>query len=177
MSNYIKINGEWKKVLDIYKKVNSEWVLQTDIQSSILTSNIYLYSNVHDYSMDYLTFQILENGVIPWKQNTTAKTIEYSLNNGAWTSITSTSSGVMINVSQGDTIRFRGNNATYCSDNKSQYSGFGLGEDGNNGDYVSNAASFNVEGNIMSLIYGDNFINQTSFPSGQYNLCSLVVQV
>ena len=142
-------------------------------KQSQVVSETCIYSDVHDYSMDYLTFQILENGVIPWKQNTTAKTIEYSLNAGPWTSITSTSNGVMINVSQGDTIRFRGTNAVYCNANKSQYSGFGLGESGTNGDYVSNAASFNVEGNIMSLIYGDNFINQTSFPSGTYNFCSL----
>ena len=142
-------------------------------KQSQVVSETCIYSNVHDYSMDYLTFQILENGVIPWKANTVTKTIEYSLNAGTWTSITSTSDGVMINVSQGDNIRFRGNNAQYCNGNKSQYSGFGLGESGTNGDYVSNAASFNVEGNVMSLIYGDNFINQTSFPSGTYNLCSL----
>ena len=141
-------------------------------QSQVISETC-IYSNIHDYSMDYLTFQILENGVIPWKANTTTKTIEYSLNNRAWTSITSTANGVMISVSQGDTIRFRGNNTTYCNANKEQYSGFGLGQAGANGDYVSNAASFNVEGNVMSLIYGDNFINQTSFPSGTYNLCSL----
>lgn len=142
-------------------------------KQSPVVSETCIYSDIHDYSMDYLTFQILENGVIPWKANTTTKTIEYSLNAGPWTSITSTAGGVMINVSQGDTIRFRGNNATYCNANKEQYSGFGLGQSGANGDYVSNAASFNAEGNVMSLIYGDNFINQTSFPSGTYNLCSL----
>ena len=141
-------------------------------QSQVVSENC-IYSNVHDYSMDYLTFQILENGVIPWKANTVTKTIEYSLNAGPWTSITSTANGVMINVSQGDTIRFRGTNNVYCNGNKAQYSGFGLGESGTNGNYVSNAASFNVEGNVMSLIYGDNFINHISFPSGTYNLCSL----
>ena len=141
-------------------------------KQSQVVSDTCIYSNVHDYSMDYFTLVALESGVIPWKQNTTAKTIEYSLNNGTWTSITSTSSTV-INVSQGDVIRFKGTNQTYCSGNKTQYSGFGLGESGNNGEYFTNAASFNVEGNIMSLIYGDNFINQTSFNGGTYNFCSL----
>ena len=46
MADYIKINGEWKEVLDVYKKVNGEWILQTDYQSSILSSNIYIYSTV-----------------------------------------------------------------------------------------------------------------------------------
>ena len=167
--NFVQYSGPIPILDDTYVQAYS---MLRGKQSQVVSETC-IYSDVHDYSMDYLTFQILENGVIPWKQNTVAKTIEYSLNAGSWVSITSTSSGVMINVSQGDTIRFRGTNNVYCNGNKSQYSGFGLGESGTNGDYVSNAASFNVEGNIMSLIYGDNFINQTSFPSGTYNLCSL----
>jgi len=167
--NFIQYSGPISILDDTYVQAYS---MLRGKQSQVVSETC-IYSNVHDYSMDYLTFQILENGVILWKQNTVSKTIEYSLNAGPWTSITSTSSGVMINVSQGDNIRFRGTNNVYCNGNKTQYSGFGLGESGTNGDYVSNAASFNVEGNIMSLIYGDNFINQTSFPSGTYNLCSL----
>ena len=46
MADYIKINGEWKEVLDVYRKINGEWVVQTDVQSSILQSNIYFYSEV-----------------------------------------------------------------------------------------------------------------------------------
>ena len=46
MAQYIKLNGEWVEVLDVYKKENGEWVLQTDIQSSIIQSNIYFYSEV-----------------------------------------------------------------------------------------------------------------------------------
>jgi glycosyltransferase involved in cell wall biosynthesis len=46
MADYIKINGEWKEVLDVYRKIDGQWVLQTDVQSSILQSNIYFYSEV-----------------------------------------------------------------------------------------------------------------------------------
>ena len=167
--SFIQYNGPIPILDDTYVQAYS---MLRGKQSQVVSETC-IYSDVHDYSMDYLTFQILENGVIPWKQNTTSKTIEYSLNNGAWTSITSTAAGVTINVSQGDIIRFRGTNQTYCSGNKTQYSGFGLGESGTNGTYFTNAASFNVEGNIMSLIYGDNFINQTSFNGGTYNFCSM----
>lgn len=88
------------------------------------------------------------------------KTIQYSLNDGAWTSITATSAGVSIPVVADDVIRFRGSNNTYAKD-KSNYSGFEGG-----------TANFNVEGNIMSLVNGDNFAG-TSTLSGTYNFCSI----
>ena len=46
MSQYIKLNNEWVEVLDVYRKENGEWILQTDVQSSIIQSNIYFYSEV-----------------------------------------------------------------------------------------------------------------------------------
>ena len=142
--------------------------------SDIITENC-IYSNVHDYSLDYLTFKILTAGNIVWRANgSLTKTIEYSLNNGAWTSITSSSTPITISVVANDTIRFRGTNNSYAT-SKSAYSGFGYGEAGTSGqsNYDTNAAEFNVEGNIMSLIYGDNFVNTTTFNSGTYNFCSL----
>lgn len=142
-------------------------------KQSQVVSETCIYSNVHDYSMDYLTFEILSNGTVWWQGNGSVnRTIEYSLNNGPWTSITANSSGVSINVSTGNTVRFRGTNASYAND-KNNYSGFGYGQLGANGDYHSGAAEFNISGNIMSLIYGDNFINQTTFNGGTYNFCSM----
>ena len=142
-------------------------------KQSPVVSETCIYSNIHDYSMDYLTFEILSNGTVWWQGNGSVnRTIEYSLNNGAWTSITATAAGVSINVTAGSTVRWRGTNASYASD-KNNYSGFGLGQSGSNGDYHSGAAEFNISGNIMSLIYGDNFINQTTFNGGTYNFCSI----
>ena len=46
MSDFIKLNGEWIEILDVYKKINGEWSIQTDISSSIVSSNIYIYSEV-----------------------------------------------------------------------------------------------------------------------------------
>ena len=119
----------------------------------------------HDYSHDYLTFEALESGNITWKTigtSSPAKTISYSINNGAWTSISSSSSGTNISVSAGDKVRFKGNESSYATSNN-VYSGF----------ENQSGAKFNIYGNIMSLIYGDNFIGQTSFNGGTYNLCSI----
>ena len=116
----------------------------------------------HDYSADYLTFRVLTPGTICWKSfGSVTNSIEYSLNNGAWTSITSTSEGATISVVQGDLVRFRGSNTAYATD-KDNYSGFEGG-----------TATYDIEGNIMSLLYGDDFAENTTLPNSNYIFCSL----
>ena len=169
--SFIQYNGPISIIEDTYVQAYS---MLRGKQSTVV-SDTCIYSEVHDYSMDYLTFRILSNGNVFWRSNgSLAKTIEYSINNGTWTSITASTAPVTIPVSTGDIVRFKGTNQSYAT-SKSAYSGFGQGEAGTSGQstYDNNAAEFNIEGNIMSLIYGDNFIGQTSFPSGTYNLCSL----
>lgn len=142
--------------------------------SSVVTQNCE-YSPVHHYENDYLTFRALTNGKIYLHSNGgVAKTIDYSLNGGEWTSITATPSSTTIDVLTSDVVRFRGENASYAT-SKSGYTGFGQGEYGTSGQesYDSDAATVDVEGNIMSLIYGDNFVGQTTFSGGTYNFCSI----
>ena len=108
-------------------------------------------------SKEPLTFSILSAGTIIWRASNTsiAKTIEYKLNNGAWASITSNtgSSAPTITVNSGDKLQFRGNNAQY-STNYSNYNSFS-----------GSTASFEAKGNIMSLIYGDDFKNKLTISS------------
>ncbi len=116
----------------------------------------------HDYSADYLTFRVLAPGTICWKAfGDLTKTIEYKINDGEWTSITSTSAGVTISVVKDDLVRFRGTNTAYAT-SKSAYSGFEGG-----------TATYDIEGNIMSLLYGDNFAESTTLPDSTYTFCSL----
>ena len=130
-------------------------------ESSVTVSEMCIYDPTHDYSKDYLTLRVLSGGTIAWNSIGTgqAKGIQYSINNGTWTSITASTTAT-ISVSTGDVVRFKGTNSKYASD-KNNYSGFEGG-----------TASFNIEGNIMSLIYGDNFDGQTAM-TGTYNFCSL----
>lgn len=109
----------------------------------------------YDYSNDYLTFDILSDGNIMWKKGTyiTEKTISYSKNGGEWINITSTSSGASISVTTGDNIRFKGNNNAYMS----RISGYSTDQKCANS--FETTCLFNIKGNIMSLINGDNFIN------------------
>ena len=131
-----------------------------------LTSDVATWSNAHhDYSQDYLTFDIISGGTIKWKSNGSGatKTISYSINNGAWADITSSSSAT-ITVSAGDVVRFKGSNTTYCNANKSNYSGFADG-----------TATFNISGNIMSMTAGDNFADVTTLP-GTWTFCQFFKQ-
>ena len=114
------------------------------------TGNVTAYQEaVPDFSTEPLTFNILSAGTINWtaSDSSASKTIDYKLNDSPnWASITSNMEGAKINVNAGDKLQFRGNNAQYGIDDEN-YNSFG------------GSALFESEGNIMSLIYGDNFKN------------------
>ena len=116
----------------------------------------------HDYSQDYLTFRILTGGTIMWKAyGDLTKTIQYSIDNGAWTDWTSTSDGATISVQAGNLVRLRGTAYPYAT-SKDAYSGFEGG-----------SATYDIEGNIHSLIYKDNFAENNTMPDNTYMFCSL----
>ena len=130
-------------------------------QTSTTVSETCEYTPEHDYSQDYLTFRVLTSGTIGWKAyGGLTKTIEYSIDDGAWTSLTSTSGSATFSVSPGSVVRFRGSETTYATD-KNTYSGFEGG-----------TATFDIEGNVMSLLYDDNFVGNTTLTS-DYVFCSL----
>lgn len=107
-----------------------------------------------DYSTLYTTMEILTGGTINWTEvggSTVGAELSYSLNDGNWTALPT---GSTINVSAGDKVRFKGNNPRY-----SNSAGGGC-------TFSGSTASFNLYGNIMSLIYGDNFEGQASVSSG-----------
>lgn len=115
-------------------------------------------------SANYLTMEVLTGGTIYWSRgisSSIATTISYSKDNGeTWTSITSGENwGPTINLSAGDTVIFKGTNEGY---------GTGRGYFRENG--YGNLA-FNLSGNIMSLIYGDNFFGKKSITSGDTFEC------
>ena len=116
-----------------------------------------------------LTFNIISGGTINWTASDSSNTItiEYKLNGGEWVSITSNTgaSAPTITVNTGDKIKFRGSNTSYGT-SASSYSTFG-----------NSTASFEVEGNIMSLINNTNFATLTALQSnytfnGLFNGCT-----
>lgn len=123
----------------------------------------------NSYYTQYLTIRITGAGKLKWYSQSTSsrKTISYSKNNGiSWTNVTAAtgSSGTTISVSVGDVIIFKGTNNNYSNNTSSANSCF-----------RNSTARFTVEGNIMSLIYGDNFVGNDEFPanSGSFHLCRM----
>lgn len=133
-------------------------------ETSTTVTETCIYDPTHHYENDYLTFVILSGGTIQWNSFGSGynKAIEYSINNGPWTSVSASPSGTSstFSVAENDVVRFRGTNSVYAG-SKSNYAGFDGG-----------TAIFNIEGNIMSLVYGDNFVNNTAL-TGTYNFCSI----
>ena len=106
---------------------------------------------------DYLTFDIISGGTINWSfvnmdgdATKTGRDLDYSLNNGDWTTINSTN-GAVIYVNDGDVVRFRGKFDNYEDQTMAAYSTF-----------RDSTATFNVKGNIMSLLDYENMENDTA---------------
>ena len=131
------------------------WVSLTE-ENMALNYNKKQLPPPHDYSVDPLTFKILSSGNISWVAKKTAytATIEYSKDNGnTWVSITSTTAGTSFNVNAGDTIQFKGDNATYSNTVS------------NNNMFSGSTAMFEAEGNIMSLIDSTGYTTATRLAS------------
>lgn len=112
------------------------------------------------YDTQYLTIESTsDNNTIYWRSNVSnqGKTISASTDNGeTWTTYTSSNSGsgtTIATLNTGDKVLVKGTNATYF-----QYAALG---------YFDSDGQFIVYGNIMSLVYGDNFSGQTTLTSGE----------
>ena len=104
---------------------------------------------------NYLAMDVLTPGTITWNASdaNNTKTIEYSKNGGEWTSITSSTAGEAINVTTGDEVRFRGTNLIYASSDSS-FNNF------------KGTATYDLKGNIASIMWGDDFETHTTITTG-----------
>lgn len=117
---------------------------------------------VHDYSQDYFTTIAKESGTITFTYTSGATTdaftsMSYKKNDGEWITIQyDPSNGNTINVSvnSGDKVQWKGiNNAFRYYDESTEEETYG---------YFISTHTVDVEGNIMSLLYGDNFSDKRS---------------
>ena len=136
--------------------------LGTTTLGSIYLGSTKLWPLSTDYSKEYLTFESLaDNNTITWTftgSDPIQNVIYWSKNGTSWTSAIASTSDTPVSLAtlnKGEKMYLKGENVTYAL-STSEYSHF-------NSDY-----EFNVSGNIMSLIYGDNFIGQTTL-SSSYN--------
>ena len=111
-------------------------------------------SEEHDYSQDYFTAVIKSNGTIKFSGATANHRLSYSKNEGeTWSN---PNRSIDIVVSEGDRVLFKGVNSAPNQN-------YGIG-------FFSTTSYFDVEGNIMSLLNGDNFKNGTLLDYSFVNL-------
>ena len=106
-----------------------------------------------DYSKEYFTIEALEDGLtVQLSENASY----YRIDNGEWMSLAADTETQSIN--SGQKISFKITNPKMP---------FGIGV------FTVNKA-FNVEGNVMSLLYGDDFVGQTDLSGKYYALNGLL---
>ena len=143
---------------------NSNNMIKSNV--SFCLDNREVHFNPFSWSDEYMQTVALEDGTISFnilKNMETDKiaSISYSTDNGNTWTTTNNQNGksanlqITVNVENGDKILWKGN---------AQQLGYLDEEDF--GDYIgsffSSTCDFNAMGNVMSLLYGDNFKNQTT---------------
>ena len=124
-----------------------------------------------DEHQEYLTFKFFDSGSLYWQDShaaATSRTISYSLDKGqTWNIVTSSFSGSgtkIADVAENTVVWVKGTNDSYCRVVGGVYYY----------QHFHSTANYELSGNIMSLIYGDNFQGQTRFPeNSSFNLCSI----
>ena len=130
-------------------------------------STVYFNPLPHDYSEDYLTFVALEDGTFTFSMSqklTTAAvpSMSYSTDNGeTWTTVQNIDNEAVTvttpTITSGNKVLWKSNAVQY-SINPDPYPGGNVGQSS-----FSSTSTYNIEGNIMSLMYGDDFKGKTSF--------------
>ena len=109
------------------------------------------YNPVHDYTQDYFTMVITTGGDVTWT-GTSGNELSYSIDNGTtW----SAASSITLSVNAGDKILWKGITTPQLGSGIGKFSG-------------DTNVRYTVEGNIMALLYGDDFKEQTSLEGKDY---------
>ena len=166
--------------MDFLKKFNTETQYDADVENfeyatvsyiEDIEEVRYMKKYIPNYSEQYLTFEALEDGTftlnIPSDVDSTCMTsVSYSTDNGeTWTTTTVDNTAQTITtptITQGNKVLWKGVGKQMSKDNTSASSNF------------SATCNFNANGNIMSLLYGEDFVDKTTFPTNiSYTFCYL----
>ena len=121
--------------------------------------NVLFVKEKTDYSNDYLTFEAIEDGTFTFT-GTNSNSLSYSLDDGqTWTALASGTASPT--VTAGNKIMWKGELTPNSS--------IGIGK-------FSATANFNIQGNIMSLLFGDDFTNKTDLTGKDYAFYNLFNQ-
>ena len=149
MAKYLKL---FKTHTQYETYINGQDAVKPNVSYCKDVMDVHYNPYVHDYSQDYFTTVSLENGAITFTPKNN-NVISYSTDNGdTWTE------GNSVTVESGDEVLWKGTMTPL------QYEGIGN---------FSSTCNFDVQGNIMSLLFGDDFKNQLSLEGKNYSFTLL----
>lgn len=126
--------------------------------NAIYYGSTLLWPLKRDYSKEYLTIEAVSDATVVFykKSDEISRTIQYSKNKHTWNTISfgnfsdkDIPEAYKVSLLAGEKLYLKGNNSAY-GDERGNYCSININE-----------GSGNISGNIMSLIYGDNFYGQT----------------
>ena len=164
MSKYLKL---FETTSQYNEYINSIDVVLPNVSVAKDAPSTVYFNPIHDYSKDYLTFVALEDGTFTFSMDqklTTAAvpSMSYSTDNGeTWTTVQNIDNEAVTvttpTITSGNKVLWKSNAVQYGI-NPDPYPGPNIGQG-----RFSSTSTYNVEGNIMSLMYGDDFKGKTSF--------------
>lgn len=134
-------------------------LIKPNVSYCIQENEIHYKPYVHDYSSDYFTTKALENGTISftieqYQPTRSITSISYSKDNGQnWTTVNNSDDKeddltISVNVISGENVIWKG---------IANYLAYDDGDGWSFNANFSSTSQYEVCGNIMSLLYGDNF--------------------
>ena len=153
--------------------INGNDVVKPNVSYCLDVKDVHF--NPHTWADEYLTFVALEDGTISFNIWQTMGTdmitsISYSTDNGETWSTTNNVNNkeeklvITVNVNEGDKVLWKGDAEQLGFYDEDEY-----------GDYVgsffSSTCSFDAMGNVMSLIYGDDFVGETTIENSACFTC------
>ena len=112
-----------------------------------------IWSKTVDYATEYFTIESLEDGNQIGIVNSGRPSISISTDKRTWTTVTPDAAPTyFITLNVGEKVYIKGSNNAY-------------GDSFSTEGYFTSTGQFNVSGNIMSLIYADDFKNKTTLSS------------
>lgn len=113
-----------------------------------------IWSKTFDYSTEYFTIESLEDGNQIGIVDSDRPSISISTDKQTWTTVTPNAAPTyFITLNAGKKVYIKGSNNAYHNESWSTEG------------YFTSSGQFNVYGNIMSLIYADDFKNKTTLQS------------
>ena len=136
---------------DYEEYINGGGAVLPNVSYTEDTLKVY-YNPIHYYSQDYFTMVVTVGGDVTWT-GTGNNALYYSKDNG--TTWSEPSVNITLSVNEGDKVLWKGETSPIEEDGIGVFNG-------------STDVRYTVEGNVMSLLYGDVFKGQTSLENKNY---------